>query len=51
MGIIGSQFVSELHAEVFKLVKGAEIIAGASPTKSHVESFAKRFGIPKHFNG
>jgi len=49
VGIIGSGFVARIHAEAFKKVPDAEIVAAASPTREHVERFAKDFGIPKAF--
>ncbi|MEK7674603.1 MAG: Gfo/Idh/MocA family oxidoreductase [Verrucomicrobiota bacterium] len=49
VGIIGSQFISTIHAEALKRCAGAEILAAASPTKSHVKAFAAQFGIPQIF--
>jgi len=49
VGIIGSQFVAEIHAESFERVANAEVVAAASPTEAHVREFAKRHGIPKWF--
>jgi predicted dehydrogenase len=49
VGIIGSQFVAELHAESFKRVAAAEVIAAASPTEAHVREFTDRHGIPRRF--
>jgi myo-inositol 2-dehydrogenase/D-chiro-inositol 1-dehydrogenase len=49
VGIIGSRFVAELHAAAFKRVKGAKLVACASPDRSHVEEFARRFEIPRSF--
>jgi predicted dehydrogenase len=49
VGIIGSQFVSTIHAESLQRCPFAEIAAAASPTLAHVETFARRFGIPRHF--
>ncbi|MCS6862675.1 MAG: Gfo/Idh/MocA family oxidoreductase [Abditibacteriales bacterium] len=45
VGIIGSQFVAEIHAEAFKQVRGAEVVAVAS----HVRAFAEKHHIPKWF--
>jgi myo-inositol 2-dehydrogenase/D-chiro-inositol 1-dehydrogenase len=47
VGLIGSQFISSLHAEAFERVPNAEVVAVASPTKEHVEAFAKQWGIPR----
>jgi myo-inositol 2-dehydrogenase / D-chiro-inositol 1-dehydrogenase len=49
VGLIGSQFVSTIHAEALTQCAAAEIVAAASPTKSHVEAFAERFEIPRRF--
>lgn len=49
IGLIGSGFVSEIHAESLKQVCGAEILAVASPTEEHVRSFAERHQIPHWF--
>ncbi len=49
VGLIGSGFVSTIHAEALKTVSGAEIVAAASPTKEHVKAFAEKYSIPKWF--
>src|SRR5438132_12777126 len=49
IGIIGSQFIAELHAEAFKRVSGAQVVAVASPTQAHVKTFAEKHQIPKYF--
>ena len=49
VGIIGSQFIAEIHAESFKLVPNAEVVACASPNPEHSGAFAAKHGIPKHF--
>lgn len=49
VGLIGSQFISTIHAESLKRVPDAEIIAVMSPNKEHVEAFAKQFQIPNAF--
>lgn len=48
VGIVGSKFISEIHARALKTVSDAEIIACASPTKEHVKEFALKFDI-KHW--
>lgn len=50
VGLIGSGFVAELHAEAFRLVKGANIIAVASPTEDRRAKFVKKFKIPNSFS-
>jgi myo-inositol 2-dehydrogenase/D-chiro-inositol 1-dehydrogenase len=46
IGIVGSGFAAEAHAEALKLVPGAELVAVASPTEEHVRSFARRHAVP-----
>jgi predicted dehydrogenase len=46
VGIIGSAFVSSLHAEAFRDVPQAELVAVASPNKGHVEDFARKWKVP-----
>ncbi len=49
VGLIGSQFISSIHAESLRQCAHAELAAIASPTPGHAAAFAKRFGIPRHF--
>jgi predicted dehydrogenase len=49
VGIIGSQFVSTIHAEALRSCAQAELKAAASPTAGHARAFAERFSIPRHF--
>ena len=49
VGLIGSQFVSGIHAESLKYVPDAEIFAVASPTEEHVRTFAQEHDIPNYF--
>src|SRR5712692_7408226 len=49
IGLIGSQFVSTIHAEALKRVPNAELLAVVSPTGDHAEQFAKRHGVRHHF--
>ncbi len=49
VGLIGSGFVSTIHAEALKQCAAAELLAVASPSKSKAAQFAKRHGIPHHF--
>lgn len=48
VGLVGSQFVSSIHAESLKRCHQAEIFAVASPTEGHAARFAQTFGIPHH---
>lgn len=49
VGLVGSQFISSIHAESLKTVPEAEIIAVMSPTKGNAKKFASKHGIPHHF--
>jgi predicted dehydrogenase len=49
VGLIGSQFVSSLHAEALRACSQAQILAVASPTPGNAKAFAARHGIPHHF--
>jgi myo-inositol 2-dehydrogenase/D-chiro-inositol 1-dehydrogenase len=49
VGIIGSQFISTIHAEALQTVTDAEIIAVCSPTPGNAEALATKFNIPNHF--
>src|SRR5207249_10190461 len=47
VGIIGSQFISSIHAEALRAYTRAEIRAVASPTAGHARALAERFSIPQ----
>src|SRR5688572_25998945 len=49
VGLVGSQFVSTIHAEALKRVPGAELFAVVSPTAGHALEFAARHGVKHHF--
>lgn len=49
VGLIGSQFISTIHADAFQHVHNAELVAIASPTPGNAEQFAKKWGIPNSF--
>jgi predicted dehydrogenase len=49
VGIIGSQFISGIHAESLQRCQSAEMMAVASPTPGNAEKFARTHGIPNHF--
>lgn len=46
IGLIGSQFIADIHAESFKHIRGAQLVAVASPTKSNAQQLADKHGIP-----
>jgi myo-inositol 2-dehydrogenase / D-chiro-inositol 1-dehydrogenase len=50
VGIIGSQFEADIHAESFRLMPDeAEVVAVASPTPGNAERFAQRHRLPRWF--
>jgi len=49
VGIIGSAFSSNIHAEAFQEVPEAVLVAACSPNKKHVEEFAGKWKIPSFF--
>jgi myo-inositol 2-dehydrogenase / D-chiro-inositol 1-dehydrogenase len=48
VGLIGSQFISTIHAEALRQCAGAELWAVASPTSGNAQRFAERHRIPHH---
>jgi predicted dehydrogenase len=49
VGLIGSKFISSIHAESLRHCPKATLAAVASPSTGHAEAFAARFQIPSHF--
>ena len=49
VGLVGSQFISSIHAEALRMVPQAEIVAVMSPTEGNAHDFASKRGIPHHF--
>lgn len=47
VGIVGSRFIADIHAESFKRVPNCEVVAVASPNLHHAVDFAKRHEIPR----
>jgi predicted dehydrogenase len=48
VGIIGSQFEADIHAESFRILpQEAEVVAVASPTPGNAAKLAKKYGIPE----
>jgi len=39
VGLIGSQFISTIHAESLKTAVDAQVLAVMSPTEEHVRNF------------
>ena len=46
VGIIGSAFSSNIHAEAFQEVPEAVIVAASSSNKAHIEEFVRKWKIP-----
>jgi myo-inositol 2-dehydrogenase / D-chiro-inositol 1-dehydrogenase len=49
VGLIGSQFISAIHAESVKRCPDATLFAVASPTAGNAKAFAQRFQMPHAF--
>ena len=49
VGLVGSQFITTIHAEALRSVPQAEVLAVMSPTTGHARDFASKYGIANHF--
>jgi len=49
IGLVGSQFITTIHAEALRMVPHAEVLAVMSPTEGHARDFASKYGIAHHF--
>jgi len=49
VGLIGSQFISSIHAEALLACPHAQLAAVASPTPGNARQLAARLGIPRAF--
>ena len=49
VGLVGSQFITTIHAEALRSVPQAEVLAVMSPTTGHARDFASKHGIAHHF--
>jgi len=49
IGIVGSRFVANAHAQGIAQVPGAELVAAASPNPDHIWEFHSRWGVPHVF--
>ena len=50
VGIIGSGFEADIHAESFRIMpEEAEVVAVASPTPGNAEKLATKYDIPRVF--
>jgi myo-inositol 2-dehydrogenase/D-chiro-inositol 1-dehydrogenase len=49
VGLVGSQFISTIHAESFHRRPDAELFAVTSPTPGNAKKLAEKWRIPHHF--
>jgi predicted dehydrogenase len=49
VGLVGSQFITTIHAEALRAVPRAKVLAVMSPTSGHARDFASKHGIAHHF--
>ena len=49
IGLVGSQFISSIHARALRHCTDADVVAVSSPTDGHAAGFAAEFGIPASF--
>jgi predicted dehydrogenase len=49
VGLVGSQFISTIHAEALRTVPQAKVLGVMSPTTGHARDFASKHGIAHHF--
>jgi myo-inositol 2-dehydrogenase/D-chiro-inositol 1-dehydrogenase len=49
VGIIGSGFIAEIHAEALRRVPNARVVGCASPTEGKAAAFAERHHVPHGF--
>ena len=49
VGLVGSQFITTIHAEALRRVPQAKVLAVMSPTTGHACDFASKHGIAHHF--
>lgn len=49
VGLIGSQFISSIHARALRQCPRAKTLGVCSPTPGNARQFAERFEIPQHF--
>ena len=47
IGLIGSQFITSIHAEALKGVRDAEILAVMSPTQGHARLLRSPVRLPR----
>jgi myo-inositol 2-dehydrogenase/D-chiro-inositol 1-dehydrogenase len=49
VGLIGSGFIGSIHADSFKKINDADILAVMSPPPGQAQKFAEKHQIPKYF--
>ena len=50
VGLVGSRFISTIHAEALRMVPQAEVLAVMSPTAGNARDFASKYGIAHHYD-
>jgi predicted dehydrogenase len=49
IGIVGSRFIANAHAQAVRQTQGAELVAAASPNPDHIWEFHRRWDVPHVF--
>ena len=49
IGIVGSRFIANVHAQAIRQTPGAELVAACSPTPEHIWEFHRRWEVPHVF--
>ncbi len=49
IGIVGSRFIANVHAQAIRQTPGVELVAAASPTPEHVWEFHRRWDVAHVF--
>ncbi|MEZ4529342.1 MAG: Gfo/Idh/MocA family oxidoreductase, partial [Desulfobacterales bacterium] len=49
VGIIGTGFIADLHADVLKRIRNLSIVGCCDISRGQAESFAKRWNLPHAF--
>ncbi len=50
IGVVGSRFIANAHAQGIAQTPGATLVAAASPNPDHVSAFCKQWGAPLVFS-
>jgi predicted dehydrogenase len=49
IGIVGSRFIANVHAQAIRQTPGAELVAASSPNPDHIWEFHRRWEVPHVF--